>query len=270
MTTMLDELVEDARQGVGARKEQVPLSEIERALESRDRDRPFTEALARPGLSLIAEFKRKSPTVQNIRLDANVSERVRSYERAGAAAVSILTDEKNFGGSLGDLDDARIACDLPILRKDFIVDPYQVYEAAAHGADAILLIVGVLNDSDLSELFLEAGGLDVDCIVEVRTEEELSRALEVGADVIGINNRSFPDGGTVTPDTTFRLMPDVPAGKIVVSESGISSREAVEELERVGVDAVLIGEVLMRAEDPEAKVRELVPEQESTREQPLP
>jgi indole-3-glycerol phosphate synthase len=194
---------------------------------------------------------------------------VQAYERGGAAALSILTDEVHFGGSLGDLEAARSACDLPILRKDFVVDPYQLYEAAVSGADAVLLIVRALEDGDLDLLQGEARALDLDCLVEVHEEADLERALEHGAEVIGINNRNL-DEGTVDVAVTYELMPDVPAGKTVVAESGISNRGQLDELERIGVDAVLIGEALMRADDPEAMARLLSGHEEGTSEHPLP
>jgi indole-3-glycerol phosphate synthase len=186
-----------------------------------------------------------------------VGEVVSAYERGGAVAVSILTEERHFGGSLEDLRAAREASDLPILRKDFVVDPYQVYETAAWGADAMLLIVAALELRDLAELYREARGLDLDVLVEVHSEEELECALEVvDADVIGINNRDLGDF-SVDVQRTFELLADVPAGKTVVSESGFHSREQLDELERVGCDAVLVGETLMRSEDPEAACRAL-------------
>src|SRR6188768_3690505 len=230
---MMDQLIAGAREGVEARRADLPQADLEARLSARRDDRPFNEALTRPGLSLIA-----------------------AYERGGAAALSVLTDERHFGGSLEDLRAARASCDLPILRKDFIVDPYQLYEAAINGADAVLLIVRALDDAELRSLYGEARGLDLDCLVEVHDEGELERALEADADVIGINNRNL-DEGTVDVATTYELMPDVPAGKTVVAESGISERAELEELERVGVDAVLIGGALMSAADPEAKAREL-------------
>ena len=220
----------------------------------------------RPGLSLIAEFKRRSPSAGRIaRESADVAAQVAAYERGGAAAVSVLTDEAHFGGSLADLRAARAACGMPIIRKDFVVDPYQLYEAAVNGADAVLLIVAALADEELRSLYEEARSIDLDCLVEVHSAEELERALEAGAEAIGINNRNLDDGG-VDIATTFELMPNVPAGKTVVAESGISGRDELEELERVGVDAVLIGTALMAAEDPEAKTRELTGADESTRE----
>jgi indole-3-glycerol phosphate synthase len=261
----LDELVDGAREDARRRQEEVPLEALRARLVDRDGARPFNEALVRPGLSLIAEFKRRSPSAGELQLDAGVAETVLAYERGGAAALSILTEERQFGGSLHDLRAAREASDLPILRKDFVVDPYQLYEAASNGADAVLLIVAALDDRDLAELYDEARGLDLDCLVEVHDEPDLERALMVGADVIGINNRNLANL-SVDVRTTVDLLTDVPAGKTVVSESGYERREQLDELERIGVDAVLIGEALMRAEEPELAVRELTRDEEATRE----
>jgi indole-3-glycerol phosphate synthase len=266
---MIEDLIAGARQGVERRKGEVPQADLEASLSARGEGRPFNEALTRPSLSVIAEFKRRSPSAGGIREDADLAAQVTAYERGGASALSVLTDETHFGGSLDDLRAARAACDLPILRKDFIVDPYQLYEAAAAGADAVLLIVRALDDEDLVRLGESARALDLDCLTEVHNEAELERALEAGAETIGINNRNL-DEQTVDIATTFELMPDVPAGKTVVAESGISSREELEELERIGVDAVLIGSALMRAEDPESLTRALARDEEGTREQQLP
>jgi indole-3-glycerol phosphate synthase len=266
---MIEQLIDAARDGVEERRSQTSQAELESRLPERGRDRPFDEALVRPGLSLIAEFKRRSPSAGDISAAATVAEQVGAYERGGAAALSVLTDERHFGGSLEDLRVARAACDLPILRKDFIVDPYQLYEAAVYGADAVLLIVRALDDDSLRRLYEGAGELDLDCLVEVHDAAELERALELDADVIGINNRNL-DEGVVEVGTTYELMPDVPAGKTVVAESGISSRAELEELERVGVDAVLIGGALMSATDPEALTRELTGADEGTKEHRLP
>jgi indole-3-glycerol phosphate synthase len=266
---MIEQIVSAARAGVERRRGQLPLEELKGQLQSRGEDRPFNEALVRPGLSLIAEFKRRSPSIGDIDADADVARTVGAYERGGAAALSVLTDEPNFGGSLADLRAARGSCDLPILRKDFIVDRYQLFEAAVNGADAVLLIVRALEPELLATLYREARALDLDPLVEVHDAEELERALELDAAAIGINNRNL-DTGEVEVATTFELMPDVPAGKAVVAESGVSTRPQLDELEGVGVDAVLVGEALMRAEDPEAKVRELTRDEEGTREQLLP
>jgi indole-3-glycerol phosphate synthase len=262
---MIEQLIDGARRGVEARRLELPQADLEARLSARGEDRPFSEALTRPGLSLIAEFKRRSPSAGAIS-DARVSEQVAAYERGGAAALSVLTDEPHFGGSLEDLREARAACGMPIIRKDFIVDPYQLYEAAVNGADAVLLIVRALGEDELRSLYDEARSLDLDCLVEVHDAEELERALEeIDAEVIGINNRNLDDM-SVDVQTTFELITDVPAGKTVVSESGISDRETLQELDDVGVDAVLIGEALMRADDPAAKVRELIADEDSTRE----
>ena len=263
---MMDQLIAGARERVEARRAELPQGDLEAQLSGRREDRPFNEALTRPGLSLIAEFKRRSPSAGLLAPDRiDVAGQVAAYERGGAAALSVLTDEPNFGGSLADLRAARAACGMPIIRKDFIVDPYQLYEAAVNGADAVLLIVAVLEDEQLRALYEEARSIDLDCLVEVHDGEELERALEAGAEVVGINNRNLDDM-SVDTTTTYELMPDVPAGKTVVAESGISGREELEELERVGVDAVLIGGALMTAADPEEKVRELTGNDEAAPE----
>jgi indole-3-glycerol phosphate synthase len=254
---VLERIVESTRADVRRRRASVPLAELEQALAHRD-DRPFSEALTRPGVSLIAEHKRRSPSAGTIREGATVSDVVAAYERGGAAAVSVLTEGAHFAGSLDDLREARDSCHLPVLRKDFIVDAYQVYETAAAGADALLLIVAALSAEELAALYSEAQALDLDVLVEVHDEEELDQALEiVDADVIGINNRDLTDF-SVDLDRTYELLSEVPAGKTVVSESGIHSRDQLDDLERVGVDAVLVGEALMRAQDMEDAVRALV------------
>jgi len=262
---MIEQLIAGARQGVEARRRELPQADLESRLAARGEDRPFSEALARPGLSLIAEFKRRSPSMGEISASADVAAQVGAYERGGAAALSVLTDEPHFGGSLEDLRQARAACGMPILRKDFLVDPYQLYEAAVNGADAVLLIVRALEGELLGSLYEEARAIDLDCLIEVHDAEELERALEIDPVAIGINNRDL-DEQRVDIATTFELMPDVPAGITVVAESGISGRAELEELERVGVDAVLIGGALMSAPDPEAKVLELIGGDEGTRE----
>jgi indole-3-glycerol phosphate synthase len=255
--SVLERIVDATREDVARRRQAVPLSELEQQAARTREDRPFSEALTRPGISVIAEHKRRSPSAGEIRAGSTVTEIVEAYERGGAAALSILTEQRHFGGSLDDLREALSASALPILRKDFIVDPYQVYESAVAGADAILLIVAALRDDDLGMLYNEAEGLDLDVLVEVHDEEELERALEiVDADVIGINNRDLVDF-SVDVERTYELLSDVPAGKTVVSESGFNTREQLDDLERVGVDAVLIGEALMRAPDVEAATSDL-------------
>ena len=252
----LQRIVEDTRDEVGRRREAMPLSRLEAAIAERPEQRPFQEALLRPGISLIAEHKRRSPSAGSIRDGSTVEDIVLAYERGGATALSILTEPFHFGGSLEDLRAARAITHLPVLRKDCIVDPYQLYESAAGGADAILLIVAALDSEDLYELLREARALDLDALVEVHDERELEVALDVEADVLGINNRDLGDF-SVDIERTYELLSDVPAGKTVVSESGFSTREQLDELERVGVDAVLIGETLMRADDVEDACRRL-------------
>jgi indole-3-glycerol phosphate synthase len=254
--SVLDRIVEATRDEVERRREIVPLSQLETALRDRPESRPFQEALTRPGISVIAEHKRRSPSAGTIREGAAVEEVVRAYESGGAAALSVLTEPFHFGGSLDDLRAARAATYLPVLRKDFVVDAYQLVESAAAGADAILLIVAALEPGALLALHREARALELGLLVGSHDEEELEAALEVEAEVIGINNRDLGDF-TVDIERTYELLSDVPAGKTVVSESGFSSREQLDELDRVGVDAVLIGETLMRAPDIEAACREL-------------
>jgi indole-3-glycerol phosphate synthase len=191
--SVLDRIVEDTRGEVKRRRKQTPLSELEALLERRagsEGSRPFSEALTRPGVSVIAEHKRRSPSAGMIRDGATVREVVEAYERGGAAALSVLTEPFHFAGSLDDLREARAATSLPVLRKDFIVDEYQLYEAAAAGADAILLIVAALELPQLDSLLREAGALDLDALVEVHDERELEQALEVEADVLGLKPTS--------------------------------------------------------------------------------
>src|SRR5215203_3215218 len=190
---VLDRIVDDTRDEIARRRERVPLAQLEQAIAARPEGRPFQEALTRPGVSLIAEHKRRSPSAGTIREGASVTEIVRAYERGCAAALSVLTERSHFGGSLEDLQEAIAATELPVLRKDFIVDPYQLYESAAAGADAILLIVAVLDHDDLYELHRQARGLDLDVLVEVHDEHELERALDIDADILGINNRDLGD-----------------------------------------------------------------------------
>lgn len=209
------------------------------------------------GISLIAEMKRASPSKGPIRPDATVSQIVRAYQEAGASACSVLTEGAHFGGSLDDLVEARGACDLPLLRKDFIVDRYQLLEARVAGADAVLLIVAALGAEDLVALQEAADDLDMDCLVEVHDEEEMEIAVDAGCEIIGVNNRNLHTL-EVDPGTALRLLPDAPAGTVVVAESGITTREDVQRLEDAGVDAILVGEALMRADDTAAAVRALL------------
>jgi indole-3-glycerol phosphate synthase len=219
--------------------------------------RGFAAALRQPGLRVIAEFKRRSPSGGHIRPGASPEEVARMYADGGASALSVLTDERYFGGSDADLAEARAVTTLPVMRKDFVVDAYQVYEARAIGADAILLIVRTLSDADLRAYLALSHELGMDTVVETHSESEVERALAAGADIIGVNNR---DLDTLTTDVTLapRLRHMVPADKLFVAESGISSPEHIARMADAGVDAVLIGESLLRAADPGARLAELV------------
>jgi indole-3-glycerol phosphate synthase len=259
----LDELVDATRDAVRRRQRERSLSDLAAEVETGREGRPFVEGLSSPSTSVIAEHKRRSPSAGTIREGVSCTEIVRAYERGGAAAISILTEEAHFGGSLEDLHEARAATELPILRKDFTIDPYQLFEAKVAGADGVLLVVGSLEQATLADLYAQAQELDLDALVEIHDDEELERALELDCDVIGINNRDLVDF-SVDIQRTFDLLADVPAGKVVVSESGIYHREQIEELEQVGVDAVLVGEAVMRAPDPEGAVRRLTHSEEST------
>ncbi len=266
----LDPIVAAAREEVARRREVVTRAQLDEAGARRaahDPVRPFTEALARPGLSVIAEHKRRSPSAGPIREDLELQDVVGAYERGGASALSILTEGPSFGGSLDDLRAARATVGLPLLRKDFIVDPYQVHESFAAGADAILLIVAALAPAQLSALLREAQELGLSALVEVHDANELEVALNSGPTappVIGINNR---DLRTLEVDTgrTFELLPlirdpDRPPARphaLVVSESGFSRPNQLDELARAGLDGVLIGEALMRSADIETACREL-------------
>lgn len=216
----------------------------------------FSSALRRSGTNIIAEFKRASPSLGPIRLDAKIEEVVRLYQSAGARALSILTEPNFFGGSLDDLRHARAITDLPILRKDFIVDERQIEEAAAAGADAILLIVAALSDGELQRFGEHADELGLDALVEVHTADEMRRAASSGAKLIGVNNRDLRSFKT-SLETSERMAELAPPGTLLVTESGITSRTDVERLARCGYSGFLIGESLMRAADPAASIRSL-------------
>ncbi|RJP31025.1 MAG: indole-3-glycerol phosphate synthase TrpC [Actinobacteria bacterium] len=212
----------------------------------------------RPGetINVIAEVKRSSPSRGAIRPDLDLERLVGSYERGGACAVSVLTEPEFFAGSMQDLARARCATALPLLRKDFILDPFQLLEARAGGASAALLIAALLPEDELPRLLRAAQSLGLDALVEVHDEAELAAALDAGAGIIGINNRDLRTL-EVDLETTRRLAPLVPAEKVLVSESGYTRREQVAPLAELGVDAVLVGEALARHEDPERALREL-------------
>jgi indole-3-glycerol phosphate synthase len=256
VTGVLDGILAATREEVARRREAVPLAELRRDGTPHDGRGRFMAAIERPGLSLIAEHKRRSPSAGPIREGASVQDVVGAYERGGAAALSILTDGPHFGGSLEDLRRAREACALPILRKDFIVDAYQLHESVAAGADAILLIVAALDDEALAELHALALGLGLAALIEVHGEAELSRAVAAQASLIGINNRDLRTMD-VDPGRALRLLGRVPGGVPSVVESGLRDRAQLDQVGAAGADAVLVGEALMRASDIEAACRAL-------------
>lgn len=256
MSRFIDRVVASTTAQVAARRAAVPDDELA-ARAPRRAERPFAAALSAPGMSLIAELKRASPSRGAITPDARAGEVVANYARAGAAACSILTEPDHFGGRLEDLVDARAAAGIPLLRKDFIVDEYQLLEARAAGADAALLIVAALTAERLAALIAAADAVGLDALVEVHDLAEVDVAVRAGAGIIGINNRDLATL-EVDTETAHRLRPALPAGVISVAESGITSREDVARLERGGVDAILVGETLMRAGDPVRTVAELL------------
>jgi indole-3-glycerol phosphate synthase len=254
--TVLERILQSTRAEVERRKHNLPQRELEDRALIGTGERRLHDALRAEGIGVIAEFKRRSPSAGKLRESPDVSEMVGAYARGGASALSVLTEGPNFDGSLEDLRAAREACGLPLLRKDFIVDRYQLHEARAAGADAVLLIVAALETGELQELHDLARALGLDVLVEVHDLKELRGALGVGADTIGINNRDLRDF-SVDVERTFRLMSEMPAGVTVVSESGIATADQLARLEEAGVEAVLVGESLMRAPDPETALRTL-------------
>jgi indole-3-glycerol phosphate synthase len=260
MTTYLDAIVERRRRDLAARTAAMPLAELQARARKLPPPLDFAGALRKPGIHVIAEVKRASPSRGPIAPTADPVAVARSYAKAGAAAISVLTEEPHFMGSIEFLPAIKQALGAtcpPLLRKDFIVDPYQVWEARAYQADAILLIVAALADSELRSLRGLARELGLHTLVEVHDEAELARAVASGAEVIGINNRDLRTFAT-TLDVTARLRPLVPPDRVVVSESGIGSRADVRRLAALGVNAFLIGEALMASPDPGAKLREFL------------
>lgn len=218
--------------------------------------RDFAAAVSAPGLSLIAEVKRASPSAGLLRHRFDAEELAHAYEENGAAAISVLTDQHFFQGNLDHLRAVKQAVELPVLRKDFVIDRYQVYEARAAGADALLLIVAALGDADLRSLYDLTYELGMDALVEVHDEAELERALAIEPRIVGINNRDLRTF-EVSLDTTATLAPRVPDDTVVVAESGVHTPADVRRLNEIGVDAMLVGTSLVRAKDVGAKVREL-------------
>ena len=258
MSDILAEIVHRKRREVAVTRESVPLAVLEAALPAAPPVRDFFAAVsAGPPIRLIAEFKRQSPSAGEIRPGATVAEVVTGYAAAGAAALSVLTDHTGFGGSLADLEAARVAVSLPVLRKEFVVDPYQVVEARVHGADAVLLIAECLDDCHLRSLYSAILDLGMTPLVELHDEANLSRVLDLGATLVGVNNRNLK---TMTTDLghVLALREQVPDDVVLVAESGIKTRADVERLEAAGIEAMLVGESLLKQADPAAAAAALL------------
>jgi indole-3-glycerol phosphate synthase len=257
---ILQKIMRRKAEEVAARVERLPLERLAAGLEEMPPSRGFADALAarlEAGLpAVIAEIKKASPSKGVLREDFRPAEIASSYERGGAACLSVLTDVDFFQGSDAYLQEARAACSLPVIRKDFIIHPYQVYEARAMGADCILLIVACLNDGQLRALSALAGELGLDVLVEVHDRRELERALSVPGRLIGINNRDLRSF-EVSLQTSIGLLDAVPEDRILVTESGIHTREDVALMRGHGVHVFLVGEAFMRAQDPGAQLKEL-------------
>ena len=250
MPDILAEIVTRKRIEVAVARDRVPTAALEGRLSVAPAVRDFFAVLAAPGpIRLIAEFKRKSPSAGEIRPGATIEEVVGGYAAAGASCLSVLTDGPGFGGNLVDLESARIAVPLPVLRKEFVVDRYQVIEARAHGADAVLLIAECLDDCLLRSLYREILDLGMTPLVELHDEENLPRVLDLGATLVGINNRNL---ATMTTDLghVLRLRERVPDDVVLVAESGIKTRADVERLAAAGIGAMLVGESLLVQPDP--------------------
>ena len=255
---ILDHIVARKKERLAELRQRSGQEELEQAVATAPEPRDFLTALKygnKPGV--IAEIKKASPSAGQIRAELEASKIAKSYEKAGAVAISVITEEDFFQGRLEYLQEARRAVTLPILCKDFIVDPIQVLAARAAGADALLLIAAILAQDSLTELLGMARQMNMACLVEVRDQEELSRVLETDARIIGINNRDLRTF-QVTLETTLRLRSRIPSDRVVVSESGIQNKTDMQSLAAVSVDAVLVGTSLMRAKDPGAKLRELL------------
>ncbi|GAB5468987.1 MAG: indole-3-glycerol phosphate synthase TrpC [Rhodospirillales bacterium] len=262
MNDVLTRICADTRRDLEARQEARPLSAVEAAAAEADPPRGFAQSLRRAaeaaGYGLICEIKKASPSKGLIRADFDPTVLAQAYDAGGATCLSVLTDRPYFQGEDRYLQEARAACSLPVLRKDFMLEPYQIVESRALGADCVLLIMAALEDAKAKELAALAKSLGMDVLVEVHDGEELQRALQVDAPLLGINNRNLKTL-EVTLETTRRLAPNVPGDRFLVAESGLARRADLESLTGVGARAFLIGESLMRQADVTTATRALLP-----------
>lgn len=254
---MLSTIISARRRRVEEMRASVPLDRLRQAAELRSDFRDFATALSGEALSVIAEIKKASPSRGLLRSDFRPREISESYQQAGASAISVLTEEDFFQGAIEDMKAVRGAVGLPVLRKDFILDEYQVYESVAAGADAFLLIVAALEDKDLKHFLRLSERLRVTALVEVHVVEELDRAIGAGAQIIGVNNRNL-NNLEVSLDTSFRLREKIPSTCLAVSESGIKTGRDLDSLAKAGYNAVLIGEHLMLSDDPGEELSRLL------------
>jgi indole-3-glycerol phosphate synthase len=255
--SILDTIVDARRESVAHRKRVLPEVALKLAVQKGDFPRNFVAALSYEGSNVIAELKKASPSLGLIRQEYRPAALAASLEAAGAVALSVLTEEDFFQGSLADLKQARKAVSIPVLRKDFIFDPWQVWESRAAGADSFLLIVSVLGDPLLADLIALGRDLGMEPLVEVHSRQELERAKKAGAKIVGVNNRDLRDF-KVNLQTSVDLIGEIPDGTVAVSESGLHSREDLRRLRWAGFDAFLIGERLMTQDDPGSQLRELI------------
>lgn len=255
---ILMQIVERRRESIAHRKRVLPEVALKLAVEKKIRPtRDIAAALSRPGLNIIAELKKASPSRGLLRADYHPTELAQGLEAAGAVALSVLTEEEFFLGSLADLKDVGKATKIPILRKDFIIDPWQVWETRAAGADAFLLIVAILDDMALRELLELGRKLKMEALVEVHSLEELQRASGAGARIVGVNNRDLRTF-EVKLETSLELVKSIPNECVAISESGIRTHADIEQLRAAGFDAFLVGEHLMTMPEPDAGLRELL------------
>ncbi|BBY67389.1 indole-3-glycerol phosphate synthase TrpC [Mycolicibacterium helvum] len=255
--TVLDSIIEGVREDVAAREAIVSLAEVKAAAEAAPAPLNVLAALRAPGIAVIAEVKRASPSRGQLANIADPAELARAYESGGARVISVLTEERRFHGSLADLDAVRAAVRIPVLRKDFIVRPYQIHEARAHGADMLLLIVAALEQPALESMLERTESLGMTALVEVHTEEEADRALQAGAKVIGVNARNLKTL-EVDRDCFARIAPGLPSDTIRVAESGVRGTGDLLAYAGAGADAVLVGEGLVTSGDPRSAVADLV------------
>ncbi|MGO0576242.1 indole-3-glycerol phosphate synthase TrpC [Ornithinimicrobium panacihumi] len=257
MSTVLEQIIEGVREDLAQRRAALPLEELKERAVTAAPARDVLAALRSEGMHVIAEVKRSSPSKGALAAIADPASLAADYEAGGASVISVLTEERRFGGSLADLDAVRARVDIPILRKDFVVDPYQVWEARAHGADLVLLIVAALEQEVLVGLLERVESLGMQALVEVHDEGELQRAIAAGARIIGVNNRNLRTL-EVDRDTFARLSPLLPEGVVRVAESGVRGPLDVMAFVAAGADVVLVGEALVTGESPREAVAEMI------------